>query len=136
MSIVYTQEFESLSSDLKKNYWGSLFGSSEALALIEFAELNKGVVLYIAKDIAHYDEIKKALLFFKKSVEILDFASWEVLAFDHFSPHPDIVSSRLHTLSKLSSTDHSIVVTTAETLSQRLCPKDYIKKYSLHLKTN
>ena len=135
MSIVYTQEFESLSSDLKKNYWGSLFGSSEALALIEFAELNKGVVLYIAKDIAHYDEIKKALLFFKKSVEILDFASWEVLAFDHFSPHPDIVSSRLHTLSKLSSTDHSIVVTTAETLSQRLCPKDYIKKYSLHLKT-
>ena len=135
MSIVYPQESGSFSSDLKKNYWGSLFGSSEALALTEFAESNKGVVLYIARDIAHHDEIKKALLFFKKSIEILDFSSWEVLAFDHFSPHPDIVSSRIHTLSKLSSIETAIVVTTVETLSQRLCPKDYINKYSLNLKT-
>ncbi|MBT3457066.1 MAG: transcription-repair coupling factor [Thiotrichales bacterium] len=135
MSIVYPQESGSFSSDLKKNYWGSLFGSSEALALTEFAESNKGVVLYIARDIAHHDEIKKALLFFKKSIKILDFSSWEVLAFDRFSPHPDIVSSRIHTLSKLSSIETAIVVTTVETLSQRLCPKDYINKYSLNLKT-
>ena len=135
MSIVYPKESGSFSSDLKKNYWGSLFGSSEALALTEFAESNKGVVLYIARDIAHHDEIKKALLFFKKSIKILDFSSWEVLAFDHFSPHPDIVSSRIHTLSKLSSIETAIVVTTVETLSQRLCPKDYINKYSLNLKT-
>ena len=40
MSIVYPQESGSFSSDLKKNYWGSLFGSSEALALIELAESN------------------------------------------------------------------------------------------------
>ena len=63
MSIVYPQESGSFSFDLKKNYWGSLFGSSEALALIELAESNKGVVLYIARDIAHHDEIKKGLLF-------------------------------------------------------------------------
>ena len=65
MSIVYPQESGSFSSDLKKNYWGSLFGSSEALALIELAESNHCVVLYIARDIAHHDEIKKALLFFR-----------------------------------------------------------------------
>ncbi len=135
MSIVYPQESGSFSFDLKKNYWGSLFGSSEALALIELAESNKSVVLYIARDIAHHDEIKKALLFFNKSIEILDFANWEVLAFDHFSPHPDIISSRIHTLSKLLSIESAIVVTTIETLSQRLCPKDFIRKYSLNLKT-
>ena len=110
MSIVYPQESGSFSFDIKKNYWGSLFGSSEALALIELAESNKGVVLYIARDIAHHDEIKKGLLFFNKSIEILDFASWEVLAFDHFSPHPDIISSRIHTLSKLLSIESAIVV--------------------------
>ena len=135
MSIVYPQESGSFSSDLKKNYWGSLFGSSEALALIELAESNHCVVLYIARDIAHHDEIKKALLFFRTSVEILDFDSWEVLAFDHFSPHPDIISSRIHTLSKLLSIESAIVVTTVETLSQRLCPKEYINQYSLNLKT-
>ncbi|MDB4038529.1 transcription-repair coupling factor [Candidatus Thioglobus sp.] len=134
MSILYSEEFKPFSSGLK-NYWGSLYGSSEALALIEFAESQKQVVLYIAKDIAHYDEVRKALNFFNTSLEILDFSSWEVLAFDHFSPHPDIVSSRLETLSKLPYLKSGIVITTLETLSQRLCPKNYIEIYSLHLKT-
>ena len=134
MSILYSEEFKPFSSGLK-NYWGSLYGSSEALALIEFAESQKQVVLYIAKDITHYDEVRKALNFFNTSLEILDFSSWEVLAFDHFSPHPDIVSSRLETLSKLPYLESGIVITTLETLSQRLCPKNYIEIYSLHLKT-
>ena len=135
MSILYPEEFKPFAPGLK-SYWGSLFGSSEALALIEFAESKNQVVLYIAKDISHYDEVKKALKFFNTSLNILDFSSWEVLAFDHFSPHPDIVSSRLETLSKLPSLKSGIVITTLETLSQRLCPKNYIETYSLHLKTN
>jgi len=136
MSIVYPEESKSISSDFRKNYWGSLFGPSEALALLEFAESNQGFVLYIARDIKHYDEINKSLAFFNKSIEILSFASWEVLAFDHFSPHPDIVSSRLNTLAKLSSLESGIIVTTIEALSQRICPKGYIDKYSLGLKNN
>jgi transcription-repair coupling factor (superfamily II helicase) len=135
MSILYPEEFKPFAPGLK-SYWGSLFGSSEALALIEFAESKNQVVLYIAKDISHYDEVKKALKFFNTSLNILDFSSWEVLAFDHFSPHPDIVSSRLETLSKLPSLKSGIVITTLETLSQRLCPKNYIETYGLHLKTN
>ena len=65
MSIVYPKEPKSISSDFRKNYWGSLFGPSEALALLEFAEYNQGFVLYIARDIKHYDEINKSLAFFK-----------------------------------------------------------------------
>ena len=119
-----------------RNYWGSLFGPSEALALLEYAESNEGFVLYIASDIKHYDKINKSLAFFNKSIEILSFASWEVLAFDHFSPHPDIVSSRLSTLAKLSSLESGIIVTTIEALSQRICPRGFIDKYSLSLKNN
>ena len=51
MSIVYPAESISFNSDFKKNYWGSLFGPSEALALIELVESNEGIVLYIARDI-------------------------------------------------------------------------------------
>ncbi len=134
MSILYSEKFKPFSFGLK-NYWGSLFGSSEALALIEFAESQNQIILYIAKDIAHSEEIKRALNFFNTTLEILDFSSWEILAFDHFSPHPDIVSSRLETLSKLPSLNSGIVITTLETLSQKLCPKNYIEKYSLYLKT-
>jgi len=136
MSIVYPAESRSITSDFKKNYWGSLFGPSEALALLEFAESNNGILLYIARDIKHYDEINKSLAFFKNSIDVLNFSSWEVLAFDHFSPHPDIVSSRLNTLAKLSTLESGIVVTTIEALSQRICPRDFIEKYSLSLKNN
>ena len=132
MSVFYPEDFKPFSSGLT-NHWGSLYGSSEALALLEFAESQKRIVVYIAKDIAHYDEIQKALKFYNSSIEILDFSSWEVLAFDHFSPHPDIVSSRLDTLSKLSTLKSGIVITTLETLSQKLCPTDYIDRYSLSL---
>ena len=61
MSIVYPAESRSITSDFKKNYWGSLFGPSEALALIELVESNEGIVLYIARDIKHHDEIIKSL---------------------------------------------------------------------------
>ena len=134
MSILYSEELKPVSHGLI-NYWGSLFGSSEALALIEFAESKNKVILYIANDISHCDEIKRALKFFNTSLEILDFSSWEILAFDHFSPHPDIVSSRLETLSKLPSLKRGIVITTLETLSQKLCPRSYIEAYSHNLKT-
>ena len=45
MSIVYPAESISSTSDYKKNYWGSLFGPAEALALIEHVESNQGIVL-------------------------------------------------------------------------------------------
>ncbi len=51
----------------------------------------------------------------------------------HFSPHPDIVSSRLKTLSQLETLEKGIVITSLESLTQRLCPKNYIAKYSFNL---
>ena len=132
MNILYPEDCKTFSSG-STYYWGSLFGSSEALALIEFAKTQQQVVLYVAKDIKHYVQIQRALNFYNSSLKILGFSNWEVLAFDHFSPHPDIVSSRLETLSQLATLKTGIVITTLESLSQRLCPTDYIDKYSFSL---
>jgi transcription-repair coupling factor (superfamily II helicase) len=132
MSILFADEHKDFASGLTF-HWGSLYGSSEALALIEFTQKHNCVVLYIARDISHYEQIQKALSFYNTSLTILAFSNWEVLAYDHFSPHPDIVSSRLKTLSQLPSLKTGIVITTLESLSQRLCPTDYIEKYSLSL---
>jgi transcription-repair coupling factor (superfamily II helicase) len=132
MSILFADEHKDFASGLTF-HWGSLYGSAEALALIEFTQKHSCVVLYIARDISHYEQIQKALSFYNTSLTILAFSNWEVLAYDHFSPHPDIVSSRLKTLSQLPSLKTGIVITTLESLSQRLCPTDYIEKYSLSL---
>ena len=134
MNILYPEDRKAFSPG-STYHWGSLFGSSEALALIEFAKTQQQVVLYVAKDIKHYVQIQRALNFYNSSLKILSFSNWEVLAFDHFSPHPDIVSSRLQTLSQLATLKSGIVITTLESLSQRLCPIDYIDKYSFTLNT-
>ena len=132
MSVLYPDDCNAFASGLTF-HWGSLFGSAEALALIEFTQKHDCVVLYIARDISHYEQIQTALDFYNASLTILAFSNWEILAYDHFSPHPDLVSSRLKTLSQLPSLKSGIVITTLESLSQRLCPTDYIEKYSLSL---
>ncbi|MGE4594128.1 MAG: transcription-repair coupling factor [Gammaproteobacteria bacterium] len=132
MSILFADERKAFASGLTF-HWGSLYGSAEALALIEFTQIHNCVVLYVARDISHYEQIQKALNFYNTSLPILPFSNWEVLAFDHFSPHPDIVSSRLKTLSQLPTLKSGIVITTLESLSQRLCPINYIEKYSLSM---
>ncbi|MBE8189818.1 MAG: DEAD/DEAH box helicase, partial [Candidatus Thioglobus sp.] len=119
----------------QKFHWGSLYGSAEALALVEFAKAQNRVLLVVASDISHSEQLLAALNFYNDGLEILNFASWEVLAFDHFSPHPDITSERLKTLSKLPELKCGIVITTLESLLQRLCPLEFSKKYSFDLRS-
>ncbi|MGE4570226.1 MAG: hypothetical protein AAEF72_02700, partial [Gammaproteobacteria bacterium] len=90
MRVLYPDDCKAFASGLTF-HWGSLYGSAEALALIEFTQKNNCVVLYVARDISHYEQIQKALNFYNSSLTILAFSNWEVLAFDHFSPHPDII---------------------------------------------
>ncbi len=133
MSQLYLQDSAPFNSG-QKNYWGSLYGSAQALALIEFAKVHNQVILVIADNIAHFDQLVKSLHFYNDGLDILKFDNWEVLAFDHFSPHPDITSSRLSTLAKLPSLTKGIVITTLESLSQQLCPLEFSQKYSFSLK--
>ncbi|QKQ24520.1 transcription-repair coupling factor [Candidatus Ruthia endofausta] len=120
----------------QKTYWGSLYGSADALALIEFANQQQQVILVIANDIAHFDSLYKSLNFYNTDLEILKFDNWEVLAYDHFSPHPDITSSRLKTLSKLKNLKRGIVLTTLESLFSHLCPLEFGEKYSFNIGIN
>nr|BAW82103.1 transcription-repair coupling factor [Calyptogena laubieri symbiont] len=119
----------------RKMYWGSLYGSADALALIEFANQQQ-VILVIANDIVHFNNFYKSLKFYNTDLEILKFDNWEVLAYDYFSPHPDITSSRLKTLSKLKSLKRGIIITTLESLFSHLCPLEFSEKYSLNIRIN
>ncbi|HUH89990.1 MAG TPA: CarD family transcriptional regulator, partial [Lysobacter sp.] len=53
---------------------------------------------------------------------VLHFPDWETLPYDHFSPHPEIVSQRLATLNRLPTLQRGIVVVPVQTLLQRLAP--------------
>ncbi len=133
MQYLYPQGITPFKSG-QKSYWGSLYGSAQALALVEFAKTQDNVILVVANDINHFDQLFKSLHFYNIGLDILRFDNWEVLAFDHFSPHPDITSSRLNTLSKLPELKSGIVITTLESLTQRLCPIEFSKGCVFSLK--
>ncbi|SJZ84678.1 transcription-repair coupling factor [Novilysobacter spongiicola] len=57
---------------------------------------------------------------------VLPFPDWETLPYDHFSPHPDIVSQRLAALHRLPALGRGIVVVPVQTLLQRLAPLRHV----------
>ncbi len=132
MAYLYPDEV-SASNSGRKTYWGSLYGSADALALIEYVQQQPKVVLLIADDITHLNSLYNSLNFYNHELDILTFDNWEVLAYDKFSPHPDITSKRLSTLSKLRKLTSGIVITTLETLFSRLCPIEFSEKYSFNI---
>ncbi|MBL7479796.1 transcription-repair coupling factor [Legionella bononiensis] len=121
-----------------KQIWGQLYGSSLALALAEYCQETPGIKLLIAQDNLSASQLQDELQFFlnpqKKQQELLFFPDWETLPYDQFSPHQDIISERLYTLSRMQQVTDAVVITSASTLMHRLCPPEFLNHYALMLK--
>ncbi|MGL6029344.1 MAG: transcription-repair coupling factor, partial [Legionella sp.] len=122
-----------------KHVWSQLYGSSLALSLAEFCQQTAGVKLLIAQDNLSASQLQNELQFFLDpqgtAQELLFFPDWETLPYDQFSPHQDIISERLHTLSRMQQVSNAIVITSASTLMHRVCPPEFLNQYALMLKT-
>jgi len=104
-------------------YWQTPAGSATALALAHLAE--DAPLLVITPDTASAQRLEGDLGFYGR-MPVMPFPDWETLPYDSFSPHQDIVSSRLRTLRRLQDGEHGIVLVAINTLMQRLPPVDYI----------
>ncbi len=120
-----------------KQTWGTLHGSSLPLVLSEYCQHTPGVKLLVTPDNLMASQLQDELRFFyndnKNSPEILFFPDWETLPYDQFSPHQDLISERLYTLSRLQQTSNAIVISAASTLMHRLCPPKFLNQYGLVL---
>jgi transcription-repair coupling factor (superfamily II helicase) len=117
--------------------WQNLYGSSQTLAILRLAEKTSNLILVLTPTTKKARQILAELKFFrgdKKEIEIFRFPDWETLPYDRFSPHQDIVSNRLETLSQLTTAKRGIVVLSVNTAMHRLVPRDYIAKYTLIFK--
>ncbi|HUG98540.1 MAG TPA: transcription-repair coupling factor [Gammaproteobacteria bacterium] len=103
--------------------WGQLYGAAPALAIAEAAVRHAGPVLVLAGSPRQADQLAAEIAFFGGApLEVLLLPDAETLPWDAFSPHPDITSRRLATLSRLPSLARGVVVTATQTLLQRLPP--------------
>ncbi len=66
-------------------------------------------------------------------IPVLSFPDWETLPYDNFSPHQDIISERLATLTALPTVACAILIVPVSTLMHRLLPVDYLKANSMQL---
>ena len=114
--------------------WHQLYGSARSLALAEAIESDTRPYLVIARDARELDQLRSELTFFlgnAKSIHVLP--DWEVLPYDLFSPHPDIISERLAALAELPRLKSGVLLAAADTLGQRIAPRGYVDGRTFNL---
>ena len=119
--------------------WWRAPASPTALAwfIARAAEAHDGPLLVVARDNQGAHQLEAdlhTLLGSGSALPVLPFPDWETLAYDRFSPHPDIISQRLAALHALPLLKHGIVVVPVQTLMQRLPPLRYVVGGSFDLK--
>ena len=117
---------------------GQLYGSARALAISEIARLHPGLTLVVTPDISTQVALETECRFFlgPKTDLLLSFPDWETLPYDLASPHSEIISQRLRTLHCLQTGQaNHLLITSAPTLIQRLCPSDHIRRQAITLST-
>ncbi|RUR05891.1 transcription-repair coupling factor [Legionella sp. km772] len=121
-----------------KQIWGQLYGSSLTLALAEYCQQTPGIKVLITQDTLSANQLIEELSFFFDpkglAQELLLFPDWETLPYDQFSPHQDIISQRLYTLSRIQHAKNAVIVSSISTLMHRLCPPEFIHQYALLLR--
>jgi transcription-repair coupling factor (superfamily II helicase) len=114
--------------------WRQLYGSAAALALAEAMSTDQRLYVLIADSARALERLSAELRFFaSRSLQLLRLPDWEVLPYDLFSPHPDIISERLQTLHDLPRARHGCLIVAADTLMQRLPPRDYVQGRAFEL---
>ncbi|MFB2638363.1 transcription-repair coupling factor [Shewanella bicestrii] len=121
-----------------------LAGVGQAVTLASLVRQHKGTTLIVASDTptALSIELELNYLLAKSAIKVRLFPDRETLPYDSFSPHQDLISQRLETLSQITQAEHSVVIVPVTTLMMRLPPKSYLSsnvfvlkkgdKYQLH----
>ena len=119
--------------------WWRAPASPTALAwfIARAADAHAGPLVVVARDTQGAHQLESdlhSLLGDNVDLPVFPFPDWETLAYDRFSPHPDIISQRLAALHALPGLKRGIVVVPVQTLMQRLPPLRYVVGGSFDLK--
>ncbi len=112
---------------------GNVIAGSDSLAIAEITSEHKGLTLVVTNDTKSAVKLEKILQDISPH-EVRYFPDWETLPYDSFSPHQDIISTRLSTLFYLQNAKQGIVLLPMTTLMQRVCPPSYLQHNVLLIK--
>ena len=112
---------------------GNVLPGADALAISEIAEQNQNLTVVVTPDTRIAVRLSRVLSELS-SQNVCLFPDWETLPYDTFSPHQEIISSRLSALFHLQNAKKGIFLLPISTLMQRLCPPQYLQHNVLLIK--
>lgn len=112
---------------------GNVLQGADALAISEIAEQNQNLTVVVTPDTRSAVRLSRVLSELS-SQNVCLFPDWETLPYDTFSPHQEIISSRLSALFHLQNAKKGIFLLPISTLMQRLCPPQYLQHNVLLIK--
>ena len=112
---------------------GNVLPGADALAISEIAEQNQNLTVVVTPDTRSAVRLSRVLSELSRQNVSL-FPDWETLPYDTFSPHQEIISSRLSALFHLQNAKKGIFLLPISTLMQRLCPPQYLQHNVLLIK--
>jgi transcription-repair coupling factor (superfamily II helicase) len=121
----------------ERQFWGQLYGAATSLAIYSAAITHPGLVITVTPDSSSALKLARELRFFAKDsnhLAILHFPDWEILPYDHFSPHQDIISERLLALYQLPMLEKGILIVPVNTLMHFTTSRSYVESLTFALK--
>ena len=100
-------------------------GSSDAFWIARLARLARPVFV-VTQSAQDAERLRDEIAWFDPSLAVHRLPDWEILPYDQFSPHPDLVSERLATLHQFSQGACDVGIIPVSTALQRLPPRSYL----------
>ncbi|MEO7385484.1 MAG: transcription-repair coupling factor [Gammaproteobacteria bacterium] len=118
----------------ERRHWAGLAACGHSLGLAALREASTGFWLVVVPSVARAEAMEAELRYFTGgTARTALFPDSEVLPYDTFSPHQDLISRRLTVLRDVAAGRIDTLLVAASTLLPRLPPVRYIGGYSVAL---
>jgi len=108
--------------------WAGIAGCGAALAIAELLDCQPRPLFVLTSTVARAESLEAELTFFAgPQAGVSLFPDVEVLPYDSFSPHQDLVSTRLRILRDLGLGRIRLLIAAVPTALPRLAPVDYLQ---------
>src|SRR5690625_2827881 len=104
-------------------------GSGDAWLLGHLALKSKQPLVVLCANPVDAHRLTDEIKLFAPNLNISAFPDWETLAYDRFSPHEELISTRLKTLYALSQKKVDVLVVPVTTALYRIAPPSFLAAY-------
>ncbi len=110
------------------------YGSADALYLTQLKAESAHSLIVLTGNAHDAQRLVEEIRFFAPQLNTHLLPDWETLPYDHFSPHPDLVSERISALHQIGQRNCDIMLLPVSTALMRLPPQSYLAARTFMLK--